>query len=68
MAGNKSDRQTRVIFRRSPTVLKIILLAALLASTVTLLVLRFALLDEKDKAEAHKRPARHRARRAGTGK
>lgn len=51
MAGKKSDRQKRVIFQRSPTVLKIILLVALLASTVTLLALRFALLDEKDRAE-----------------
>ena len=51
MAEKKSSRQDRVIFRRSPTTLKIILLVALVTSTITLLTLRFALLDEKDKAE-----------------
>ena len=45
------------MFRRSPTTLKILLLVALLASTVTLLTLRFALLDEKDKAEALRQQA-----------
>ena len=51
MAEKKSSRQDRVIFRRSPTTLKIFLLVALVTSTITLLTLRFALLDEKDKAE-----------------
>ena len=51
MAEKKSSRQDRVIFRRNPTTLKIILLVALVVSTVTLLTLRFALLDEQDKAE-----------------
>ena len=51
MADKKSSRQDRVMFRRSPTTLKILLLVALLASTVTLLTLRFALLDEKSKTE-----------------
>ena len=57
MAEKKSSRQDRVIFRRSPTTLKIILLVALVTSTITLLTLRFALLDEKDKAEALRQQA-----------
>ena len=51
MAGKNSSRRIRVVFQRSSTTLKVLLLVALLASTVTLLVLRFALLREQDRAE-----------------
>ena len=51
MSGKKSDRQKRVAFRIDPTVLKIILLVALVVATIALLTLRFALLDAKDKTE-----------------
>ena len=57
MAGKKSSRQDRVAFRPSPRLLKLVLLVALIASTITLLALRFALLDEKDKAEALRQQA-----------
>ena len=51
MAGNKSDRQARAAFPLNRTVLKIILLVALVVATIALLTLRFALLDAKDKTE-----------------
>ena len=51
MAGKNPFRRIRVVFQRSSTTLKILLLAALVVSTITLLALRFALLNEKDKAE-----------------
>lgn len=51
MAGKKFFGRIRLVFQRSSTTLKILLLAALLISTVTLLTLRFALLEEKDRAE-----------------
>ena len=51
MAGKNPFRRIRVVFQRSSTTLKILLLAALVVCTVTLLTLRFALLNEKDKAE-----------------
>lgn len=51
MAGKKRFGRIRVVFQRSSTMLKILLVAALLISTVTLLTLRFSLLAEKDKAE-----------------
>ena len=57
MAGKNPFRRIRVVFQRSSTTLKILLLAALLLSTVTLLALRFALLNEKDKAEALRQQA-----------
>lgn len=51
MAGKKRLRPIRIRFRRSSTMLKIFLIAALLISTVTLLTLRGVLLAEKQKAE-----------------
>lgn len=51
MAGKNPFRRIRVVFQRSSTTLKILLLVALVVSTVTLLALRFALLREQDKAE-----------------
>lgn len=51
MAGKQPLRRIRVVFQRSPNLLKIILIAALLVSTVTLLVLRAALLDKKKENE-----------------
>ena len=51
MAGRNPFRRVRLVFQRSSTKLKIFLLAALLISTVTLLVLRGALLSEKAKTE-----------------
>ena len=51
MAGKKRFRPIRVVFQRSSTTLKILLIAALLVSTVTLLALRGALLAEKQKTE-----------------
>jgi cell division protein FtsB len=50
MARNAPCR-IRLVFQRSSTTLKILLLAALVVCTLTLLALRFALLSEKDKAE-----------------
>ena len=57
MAGKNPFRRIRVVFQRSSTTLKILLLAALLVCTATLLVLRFALLSEQDKAEALRQQA-----------
>ena len=51
MAGKNPFGRVRVVFQRSSTKLKIFLLAALLISTVTLLVLRGALLSERAKTE-----------------
>jgi len=51
MAGKNPFRRIRLVFQRSSATLKLLLVAALAVCTVTLLALRFALLEEKDKAE-----------------
>ena len=51
MAVRNPFRRIRIVFQRSSTTLKLVLLAALLISTVTLVSLRFALQAEKEKTE-----------------
>ena len=57
MAGKKRSRPIRVVFQRSSTALKILLIVALLLSTVALLTLRAALLAEREKAETFRQQA-----------
>lgn len=51
MAGIKLFGRIRVVFQRSSTKLKVLLLAALVISTAALLTLHHSLLKEKDRAE-----------------
>lgn len=44
-------RRIRLVYRRTPTVLKCVLLGMLLVCTLALMVLRFALLEAKEKTE-----------------
>jgi cell division protein FtsB len=44
-------RRVRLIYRRAPTMLKCMLLGMLLLGTLALIVLRFSLLETKEKAE-----------------
>lgn len=41
----------RLVYRRSPTILKCLLLGMLLVGTLALMVLRFSLLEAKEKTE-----------------
>lgn len=43
--------RVRLVYRRSPTLLKCVLLGMLLVGALTLMVLRFSLLEAKQKAE-----------------
>lgn len=51
MASTQPFRKTRIVFQRSPLLLKVVLIVALAASTVTLLVLRASLLDKEKENE-----------------
>ena len=44
-------RRIRLVYRRSPTALKCLLLGMLLTGTMALMALRFSLLDAKDRTE-----------------
>lgn len=44
-------RRIRLVYRRAPTMLKCMLLGMLLLGTLALIVLRFSLLETKEKAE-----------------
>jgi cell division protein FtsB len=44
-------RRVRLVYRRAPTMLKCMLLGMLLLGTLALIVLRFSLLETKEKAE-----------------
>lgn len=52
MAANQNPfSRIRLVYRRSPTILKCLLLGMLLVGTLALMVLRFSLLEAKEKAE-----------------
>ena len=52
MAAKKNPlRRIRLVYRRSPTALKCVLLGMLIVGTLALMVLRFSLLDAKGKTE-----------------
>ena len=51
MAGRKPPSRIRLVYRRSSTMVKCVVLAALILSTLALLVLRGAILDTKSQLE-----------------
>lgn len=52
MAAKKNPLcRIRLVYRRSPTALKCVLLGMLIVGTLALMVLRFSLLDAKEKTE-----------------
>lgn len=51
MAGRKPLSRIRLVYRRSSTMVKCVVLAALVLSTLALLVLRHAILDTKSQLE-----------------
>ena len=51
MAGPNPLARIRLVFSRSSTTVKWVVLAALVLSTLALMVLRFALLETKDRLE-----------------
>jgi len=50
-AGENPLRRIRLVYRRSSNALKIIVIAALVLGTLSLLILRAAILETKQKAE-----------------
>lgn len=52
MAANQNPlSRIRLVYRRSPTMLKCVLLGMLIVGTLALMVLRFSLLETKQKTE-----------------
>lgn len=51
MAGRNPFARIRLVFSRSSTTVKCVVLAALVLSTLALMALRFALLETKDRLE-----------------
>ena len=57
MAAHRPTGRVRLIYRRSSTLVKSIVLAALLLSTLARLVLRLAILDAKEQLEQQRNDA-----------
>ena len=57
MAGRKPLGRIRLVYRRSSTLVKCVVLAALVLSTLALLVLRWAILDTKAQLEQQRNEA-----------
>lgn len=53
-AGYIPFRRIRLVYRRSSTLLKCIVLAAIVLCSAVLLTLRFAILDAKERAESQR--------------
>ncbi len=53
-AGYNPLRRIRLVYRRSSTLLKCVVLAAIVLCSTVLLCLRFAILDAKEQAEAQR--------------
>ena len=56
-AGSKPRGRIRLVFSRSSTLLKCIVLVAIILSTMALLTLRLAILDAKEKTNAMRNEA-----------
>ena len=56
-AGHNPLRRIRLVYRRSSTLLKCVVLAAIVLCSAVLLTLRFAILDTKEKANDRRNEA-----------